>query len=247
MNMTNTLQGRTVLVTGAGSGLGAAISRQLIEARARVVLSDIDREKAQHVAREIDPAGHATMSLGFDVGDPDQVATAIDAIRDHWGVLDALVNNAGTDQTAAIDDIDAQRWTHVVRTNLVGPFLAVKAALPLLRASDGGRGGHIVNIASTASLRAWPNASAYHASKWGLRGLSEAMHAELRGHGIRVTTLFAGGMRTPFLLERFPDIDLDVLQNPAQVARAVSFVLGMPRGSVIAELMVLPDRETSWP
>jgi short-subunit dehydrogenase len=68
-------------------------------------------------------------------------------------------------------------------------------------------GGHIVNIASTAAKRAWPNASAYHASKWGLLGLSHALHAELRPHRIKVSAVVAGGMRTPFLLDRFPDID----------------------------------------
>ena len=143
--------------------------------------------------------------------------------------------------------MDTREWTRIVETNLFGPFLLAKAALPLLRAADAGRGGHIVNVASTASLRAWPNASAYHASKWGLRGLSEAVHAELRAAGIRVTTLIAGGMRTPFLLERFPDLDPDVLQAPENVARTVLFLLSMPRGSVVAEVMVLPDRETSWP
>jgi NAD(P)-dependent dehydrogenase (short-subunit alcohol dehydrogenase family) len=134
-----------------------------------------------------------------------------------------------------------------VATNLLGPFLLCKAALPALRKSDAGRGGQIVNIASTASLRAWPNASAYHASKWGLLGLSRALHAELRAAGIRVSTVVAGGMRTPFLLERFPDLDPAKLQDPANVAEAVHFLLSMARGSVVAEIMVLPEEETSWP
>ncbi|MDK0767112.1 SDR family NAD(P)-dependent oxidoreductase, partial [Clostridium perfringens] len=88
--------------------------------------------------------------------------------------------------------------------------------------------GDIVNITSTAAKRAWPNASAYHASKWGLLGLSHAMHAELREHGIRVTAVVAGGMRTPFLLDRFPDLDPEKLQDPAHVARAVCFALAQP-------------------
>jgi short-subunit dehydrogenase len=107
--------------------------------------------------------------------------------------------------------------------------------------------GHIVNIASTAAKRAWPNASAYHASKWGLLGLSQALHAELRPHGIKVTSVIAGGMRTPFLLDRFPDIDLETLQDPADVAAAVRSVLLLPAGTVVPEIMVLPMRETSWP
>lgn len=243
----DTLKDKTVLVTGAGSGLGAAISRKLVHAQARVVLADIDAGKVAHIASTIDPSGLSTMAMNFDVGQQSSIADALAAVRERWGGLDVLINNAGTDHTASIDEIESQEWTRVVQTNLFGPFLLSKAALPMLRESDRGRGGHIVNVASTAALRAWPNASAYHASKWGLRGLSEAMHVELRASGIRVSTLFAGGMRTPFLLERFPDLNPDVLQDPDNVASTVLFLLGMPRGTVIAEVMVLPDQETSWP
>jgi short-subunit dehydrogenase len=107
--------------------------------------------------------------------------------------------------------------------------------------------GHIVNIASTAARRTWPNASAYHASKWGLLGLSHALHAELRPYGIKVTAVIVGGMKTPFLLDHFPDIDVSTLQDPTVVARAVCFVVRQPRETVIPEIMVLPMRETSWP
>ena len=93
----------------------------------------------------------------------------------------------------------------------------------------------------------WPNATAYHASKWGLLGLSHALHAELRPYGIKVCAVVAGGMRTPFLLDRFPDIDPGTLQDPAGVAKAVCFALTQPEETVVPEIMVLPMRETSWP
>jgi short-subunit dehydrogenase len=108
-------------------------------------------------------------------------------------------------------------------------------------------GGTIINIASTAAKRTWPNASAYHASKWGLLGLSHALHAELRPHRIKVSAVVAGGMRTPFLLDRFPDIDPGVLQDPVNVAKTVRFLLTLPEESVIPEVMVIPMRESSWP
>jgi short-subunit dehydrogenase len=107
--------------------------------------------------------------------------------------------------------------------------------------------GHIINIISTAAKRAWPNASGYHASKWGLLGLSHALHTEARPHGVKVTALVAGGMRTPFLLDRFPDIDESTLQDPRNVAETIRFVLSQPAETVIPEVMVLPMRETSWP
>jgi short-subunit dehydrogenase len=107
--------------------------------------------------------------------------------------------------------------------------------------------GHIINVVSTAAKRAWANAAAYHASKWGLLGFSHALHVEARRHGVKVTAVIAGGMRTPFLLERFPDIDPSTLQDPANVARAIHDVLLLPEETVVPEITVLPMRESSWP
>src|SRR4029079_1726183 len=109
--------------------------------------------------------------------------------------------------------------------NLRGPFVMSKLALGEMKSRDS---GHIVNVVSTAAKRAWANAAAYHASKWGLLGFSHALHVEARRHGVKVTAVIAGGMRTPFLLERFPDIDPSTLQDPANVAATVRFVLGRP-------------------
>jgi NAD(P)-dependent dehydrogenase (short-subunit alcohol dehydrogenase family) len=172
------------------------------------------------------------------------VRAAIDLCLERMGRLDILINNAGTDVTLPIDELSEEDWLRVIGTNLNGPFLLARRAAQHMRANGG---GDIVNVASTAAKRAWPNASAYHASKWGLLGLSHALHAELRPQGIRVTAVIAGGMRTPFLLDRFPDIDPATLQEPANVARAIRQVLELPRETVVPELTVLPMRESSWP
>jgi NAD(P)-dependent dehydrogenase (short-subunit alcohol dehydrogenase family) len=238
---------RTVLVTGAGSGLGAALSRNLFAAGARVVLADLLPEKAKAIASQIDPEGNRTLAIACDVSQADAAEAAVSRAVEHFGGLDVLINNAGTDVTIDLEQLTIEDWDRVLATNLRGPFLLSKAALKSLRASDGGKGGHIVNIASTASRRAWANASAYHASKWGLVGLSQALYAELRSQGIRVSSVIVGGMKTPFLLDRFKGIDETKLQDPANVAEAVRFVLQMPRESIIPEIMVLPMQESSWP
>lgn len=243
----NSLAQRTALITGAGSGLGAALSRSLFNAGARVVLADLALERAQAIAAQIDPEGQRTLALGCDVGQPASAEAAVRRANEHFGGLDVLINNAGTDVTIDLEHLSVEDWDRVIATNLRGPFLMSKAALNALRAGDGGRGGHIVNIASTASRRAWANASAYHASKWGLLGLSQALYAELRSQGVRVSSVIVGGMKTPFLLDRFKDIDQSKLQDPANVADAVRFVLTMPRESIIPEIMVLPLQESSWP
>jgi NAD(P)-dependent dehydrogenase (short-subunit alcohol dehydrogenase family) len=239
------LRGCTVLITGGSRGLGGAIADLLCTTGAKLVLADVAYDRAKDKAATVAAHGCEALALPLDVGNEDQIASAVAHVRHHFGRLDALVNNAAIDVTAPIDELSSEDWHRIVRTNLTGPFLMVKHALPLLLASQAG--GHVVNIASTASKRAWPNAAAYHATKWGLLGLSHALHAELRPQGVKVSAIVAGGMRTPFLFDRFPDLDPGLLQDPASVARAVRFVLTQPRETVIPEVMVLPMRETSWP
>jgi NAD(P)-dependent dehydrogenase (short-subunit alcohol dehydrogenase family) len=196
------------------------------------------------VAESIMAHGGRAHALQADIGEEDAVRAALDEVLARFDRLDALVNNAGIDVTLPVEELATPDFDRVMRTNLRGPFMLMKHAVPIFRRQGA---GDIVNIASTAAKRAWPNASAYHASKWGLLGLSHALHAELRSSGIRVTAVVAGGMRTPFLLDRFPELDPRKLQDPAHVARAVCFALSQPRESVIPELTVLPMEETSWP
>jgi NAD(P)-dependent dehydrogenase (short-subunit alcohol dehydrogenase family) len=237
-----TLEGRRVLVTGGGRGLGAAIARELGGDGAIVVAGDVRSDSAAEVAAQIPEGRGSSVELG--VTDAASVEAAIRAILDRHGGLDVVVNNAGVDMTAAFEEIPLQEWDHIIAVNLRGPMLVTREAFRVMRAQGD---GHVVNIVSTAAKRAWANASAYHASKWGLLGLSHALHVEGRDLGIRVTALVAGGMRTPFLLDRFPELDLETLQEPANVAKAVRFALLQPLGTVIPELTVLPTRETSWP
>jgi NAD(P)-dependent dehydrogenase (short-subunit alcohol dehydrogenase family) len=244
------LQGKVAFVTGGGQGLGAAICRALSAAGAQVVVADLRLERARAVTADL---GGTCSAAQVDVGDEGQVRQALEQAAARHGSLDILVNNAGIDFTLALEELSAEQWDAVIRTNLRGPFLASKHAAAIMRRqAEGGQGpdackGHIVNIASTAAKRAWPNASAYHASKWGLLGFSHALHAELRLQGIKVSAVVAGGMRTPFLLDRFPDLDPGVLQDPANVAATIVFLLMQPAETVIPEVMVIPMRESSWP
>jgi NAD(P)-dependent dehydrogenase (short-subunit alcohol dehydrogenase family) len=243
--MTSTgFDGALVVVTGAGQGLGAATARVLGRAGARVAVTDVRAERAQAVAHEIENAGGSAFALRLDVTDDRAAPEAIVSAAERHGGLFALVNNAGVDVTLPIDELTVEQWDLVLDTNLRGPFVLCRTAAKLMKRQGA---GHIVNVASTAAKRAWPNASAYHATKWGLLGLIHALHAELRPHGVRVCAVIAGGMRTPFLLDRFPDLDPERLQDPENVATTIKHVLLQPAGTAIAEVVVLPTQETSWP
>jgi NAD(P)-dependent dehydrogenase (short-subunit alcohol dehydrogenase family) len=233
------VKGKVVLVTGGARGLGAAICRDLAKAGASVVVVDLNLDGAQAVANEV-----RGLAMKVDITDEEQVRAAVDAVVMRAGRLDVLVNNAAIDHTLPVDELTLEQFDAVLRVNLRAPFLLSQQAARVMKKQGA---GHIVNIASTAAKRTWPNASAYHASKWGLLGLSHALHAELRPYRIKVSAVVAGGMRTPFLLDRFPDIDPGVLQDPANVAATIRFLLGMPEETVIPEVMVIPMRESSWP
>jgi NAD(P)-dependent dehydrogenase (short-subunit alcohol dehydrogenase family) len=238
------LEGKVALVTGGGRGLGEAICRVLARSGAVVVAADVRDDLTEGVVRAIRQASGHAMAMRLDVTDEAGAERAIGQIGSELGPIDILVNNAGVDLTLPVDELSVADWDRILAVNLRGPFLMSKLALGVMRPR---KRGHIVNIVSTAAKRAWANASAYHASKWGLLGLSHALHVEARPHNVKVTAVVAGGMRTPFLLDRFPDLDPAVLQDPANVAETVRFVLTLPEETVIPEILVLPMRETSWP
>lgn len=239
------LNGKIALVTGGGQGLGEAICTQLTAAGATVVVADVRKEAADAVAGQLNERGLGkAVALRVDVSDAGSAEAAVRQTVGELGRLDFLINNAGVDRTVAIEELSIEDFDRIVAVNLRGPFLMSKFALAEMARQ---RSGHIVNIVSTAAKRAWANASAYHASKWGLLGFSHALHVEARQQGVKVTAIVAGGMRTPFLLDRFPDLDPSKLQDPRNVAATIQFVLTQPAETVIPEVLVLPMQESSWP
>ncbi|HEY9880584.1 MAG TPA: SDR family oxidoreductase [Leptolyngbyaceae cyanobacterium] len=247
------LADKVAIVTGGARGLGEATCRCLAEAGLKVVVADVQPSLAEKVVKEIqDSEGDAmvkdrpprAIALPLDVSNPEQSTRFVEQVLDHYGKIDVLINNAGIDVTLSVEELDVQDWQRVMGVNLNGPFYMSKAVFPHMREQGSGQ---IINIVSTAAKRAWANASVYHASKWGLLGFSQALHVEGRLHNIKVTSVIAGGMRTPFLTERFPDIDLSTLQDPANVAETIKYLLMQPQETVISEIMVLPMKETSWP
>lgn len=238
------LRGQAVFITGAASGLGAALASTLAHAGADIVAG-------RHPPPGADRRGGA-VARSRRARAPDRPRCRRPGggpPRDrgsgrHHGPARRPGQQCRHRRHPAGRRIVRRRMAARHRHQPERPF-SPRQARRGPHAHPGRR--HIVNVASTAAKRAWPNAAAYHASKWGLLGLSHALHAELRPQNIRVTAVVAGGMRTPFLLERFPELDPAQLQDPANVAEAIRAVLCMPPETVIAELIVLPMRETSWP
>ncbi|HUX87618.1 MAG TPA: SDR family oxidoreductase [Chloroflexota bacterium] len=245
--MSHLLNSGVAIVTGAGGGLGAATARAIAAAGCSVALWDLKRDAIDAVATEIaDGDQSRALPQVVDVAETDSVDRAVAEVLYRFGRIDYLINCAGLDYTLPITELSVEQWDRVLGVNLRGPFLATRAVFPIMRQQNG---GHVINVASTAAVRAWPNASAYCASKWGLVGFTRAIGTEGRDHNIRATVVIPGGMRTGFF-DR-PDLPIKPdpanLQDPDNVARAIVFALSQPPESVIQEIFVTPARETSWP
>lgn len=244
----DTLDGTVTLITGAGSGLGEATVRAFAAAGSKVACLDIDGAAAERVRGELAGAEGDSLALPCDVSDADAVSKVVSQVLDQFGRLDVVVNCAAIDYTLSVEEMSIAQWDQVIAVNLRGPFLFAKAAMPAMRQQGS---GHIVNIASTAAVRAWANAAPYHASKWGLVGFGRGLSVEGRPDNIRVTTVIPGGMRTHFF-DRFaeqgiPMPDEATLQDPANVAQTILFAVRMPAGSTMQEVIVTPMTEPSWP
>jgi NAD(P)-dependent dehydrogenase (short-subunit alcohol dehydrogenase family) len=247
MNM-DRLKGKVVLVTGAGSGLGEATARAFSSAGCVVACIDINGTAAGRVSNELMSQDGLSIAVQCDVGDATAVVHTVQMVHEQFKHLDIIVNCAAIDYTLSVDDMTIEQWDRVMNVNLKGPFLFAKAALPIMRKQHS---GHIINIASTAATRAWANASAYHASKWGLVGFSRGLGVEGRSDGIRVTTIIPGGMRTHFF-DRFVEQGIPMpeesnLQEPANVADVIVFAAQVPPESALQEVIITPITETSWP
>jgi len=242
------LKGKAVFITGAGSGLGQATARAFGRAGCAVACVDVNGAAAGRVSRDLVADDVPTIALACDVSDAEAVFRTVGETAEQFGRLDVAINCAAIDYTLSVEELTVEQWDRVIGVNLRGPFLVAKAALPLMRRQGS---GHIVNVASTAALRAWANAAAYHASKWGLVGFGRGLGVEGRPDNVRVTTIIPGGMRTHFF-DRFreqgiPLPDEGNLQDPANVAEVILFAVRVPPGSALQEVIVTPLTETSWP
>lgn len=234
------LKDKVVLVTGASSGLGRVFSEALVGRGARVFGLARRRERLDALREALGERFHPLVG---DVRLEDDVARAFETVHREAGRLDALINNAGLGKFGPVDRLSVDEWDLMMETNLRGVFLCTRAAVPVMRRQNeaSGFGGHIVNIASVAGLIGNPNISAYNATKFGLRGFSEALMKEVREDGIKVTCLFPGSIATEF----FQVAGVDLTSNPMQpedVAATVLHVLETPDNYLISEAVMRPLR-----
>jgi NADP-dependent 3-hydroxy acid dehydrogenase YdfG len=168
----------------------------------------------------------------------------IKSIVEIQGKIDILINNAGVNVTATVEDLSVAEWDRTVSTILRGAYVMSHTVFPVMKKQGG---GNIINIVSSLAKRVKENSPAYVASKWGLQGLSQLLYMQGRKYGIKVTALSPAGMRTSLLLDRFPNLDQSKIMDPAEVAKVVRFVLELPEEIAIPDLFMMSTKEETWP
>jgi NADP-dependent 3-hydroxy acid dehydrogenase YdfG len=237
--------GGAALVTGAASGIGAAIARRLAAAGRRVVLVDKEPSALEQIAAQL---GERCVAVPLDVADHRAVDALPASIPRAVGPIMVLVNNAGHDPggTTRFDVGSADDWHSAIETNLLGTMRVTRAFLPQMVTRNA---GDIVNVGSIAALRLVPTMAAYTTSKAGVHAFTDALRADLADTAIRVTEILPGLTKTDLIRKRYRGDEARTAQyyerfkmalDPDDVASAIQFALEAPPHAVLAQITILP-------
>lgn len=245
------LGGKAALVTGAGSGIGAATALSLAAAGVAVVLTGRRRDKLDEVSAQIHAAGGTAFPIVSDVADEASAFAAVEDAAAALGRLDIVINSAGVNEAGGIGSLDLPAWRRVIDINLWGTIHTCKAALPHLRAIGG---GDIINVSSTAGRRAAGLFASYATSKHGVNGFTESIRQELGGENIRVCVIEPGATDTD-IAQSISDpqwsaaiashVTKEGAMKPSDIAKAIIFTLMLPRRANVSQILIRPTTDTA--
>ncbi|MEO1793690.1 MAG: SDR family oxidoreductase [Pseudomonadota bacterium] len=221
---------KSLLITGASSGIGAATAKHAVEAGWRVALAARSEDKLHDLVKDLGGDDHA-IAIACDVTDFESQRRMVERTKEAFGGLNAAFANAGLGaQAAGTENGDPEEWRTMILTNTLGAAVTAKVTIPHLKQSK----GHFIVTGSVAGRRNL-SGSIYGATKWFVRGFAGNLREELSGSGVRVTNIEPGMVDTPFFDERKPKA-----LKPDDIARAVVFALSQPETVTVGDMLVLP-------
>lgn len=225
MTVTPTMafKGKTVIVTGAGRGIGRAIARRLSIAGADVAVASRTEENLEQTRRMIERAGGSVLSVVADVAKPDDVERLVEVVQERFGRIDVLVNNAGVAPVAPIADMEPHVFERIIAVNIRAVYLCSRAVWQIMADGDGGT---IVNISSMAAFDPFPGFAAYGAAKAFVNAYTKALAEEGKPVGIRVYAVAPGAVETDMLRRAFPEFPAEKTLQADDVAAMIENLLG---------------------
>jgi NADP-dependent 3-hydroxy acid dehydrogenase YdfG len=241
---------RTILITGATSGIGLATAKVLARHPFRLILCGRRLDRLQALQKEL--SGHTDCTiLSFDVRQSDEVKAAIQSLPPYWKAIDVLINNAGN--AHGLDPIQSGKqddWDAMIDINVKGLLYVSQCIIPSMTER---KSGHIINIGSIAGKEVYPNGNVYCASKFAVDALTRGMRMDLNPHGIKVTGIHPGLVETEFSLVRFKGDEARANQvykgyeplKPEDIAELILFTLTRPAHVVLADVVIFPTAQAS--
>jgi len=246
--MSNNIEGKIVVITGASSGLGESAARHLAEQGASVVLGARRTDRINSLAEEINKNGGKALALTTDVTKRDQVKKLVDKAVDEFGRVDVMVNNAGLMPFSPLERLKVDEWERLIDVNIKGVLYGIAAALPYMKEQ---KSGHFINVASVAGHVIVPGGVVYCATKHAVRVISEGLRKEVKPYNLRTTIISPGAVATE-LPDSISEEDFSKHMHdfyeeyavPADTfARAVTYALSQPDDVDVNEILYRPTRQ----
>jgi len=246
--MSQGIENKVVVITGASSGLGEATARHLAERGASVVLGARRSDRIAQLAEELSAKGYRAKAVQTDVTDQHQVKTLVDTAVNAFGRIDVMLNNAGLMPLAPLERLKVDEWDRMIDVNIKGVLYGIAAALPHMKAQ---KSGHIINVSSVYGHVVDPGATVYCATKFAVRALSEGLRKEVKPYNIRTTIISPGAVSTE-LLEHISEKDIQagtkefvsrIAVSADTFARTVAFAVNEPDDVDINEILFRPTAQ----
>lgn len=243
MNLQINLNNKIALITGASRGIGRSISLALASAGAHTILTARDEKLLHKVEEEITRKGGKATAIPTDFSKEQDILSLFKIIKDKWGKLDIVINNASIGIFGKFVDFAIEDFDKIMSVNLRSVYLCCQQALKIMIPH---KSGYIINIASVQGIKAYPNHSAYAVSKHGVMGLTKALAIEAKEHGIRVSVILPGGVDTDFIRAARPDLDVSELMHPEDIARTVLFLFSLSDRAMVDQIVVRRTKSSAY-
>jgi NADP-dependent 3-hydroxy acid dehydrogenase YdfG len=246
--VSDNIDGKVIVITGASSGLGEAAARLLAAHGATVVLAARRAERIDALARELNSSGGRALAVTTDVAAFDQVKRLADTVIETYGRIDVLINNAGLMPLSPLDRRKVDDWDRMIDVNIKGVLYGIAAVLPTMQQQ---KSGHIINVSSVAGHKVRPGSTVYSATKTAVRVISEGLRQEVKPYSIRTTVISPGAVDTELsasvtetdVAENVKKFYAEVAIPADSFARAVAFAIGQPEDIDINEILYRPTRQ----